>query len=405
MMLVLVFNSGSSSLKYQLYSMPGGNVLAKGMIERIGEIESMASQEVGSSVINTYIAIKDHHEALGMMKTMLTDEHKGAIKSMSEIGACGHRVVHGGESFSRSVPVNEKLEKAIEDYADLAPLHNPQNLAGIQAAREMLGDIPQIACFDTAFHQTIQKTAYLYALPLNMYEKYKIRRYGFHGISHRYVARRTAEIMGKGKYDVNLITCHLGNGSSITAVGNGKSMDTSMGLTPLEGVAMGTRTGDLDPAVIFYLVRKGYNIKDVENIFNKQSGLRGISGTSNDVRDLEEKAEVGDKNAQLALDIFAYKVRKYIGAYMAVLDSVDGIVFTGGIGTSGVKMRERILQNMNHLGIQLNSEANKKAVGIEAEIHAQNSAIEVFVIPTDEESAIAKDTYEMANDIINKKRS
>ena len=339
-MLVLVFNSGSSSLKYQLYNMPDHTVMAKGAIERIGEIESKATQKVSADEIIKNISVKDHNEALEIMRIMLTDDTKGAIKSMSEVGACGHRVVHGGESFSGSVLVNEKLEKAIEDYADLAPLHNPPNLAGIQAAREMLGDIPQIACFDTAFHQTIQKSAYLYALPLNMYEKYKIRRYGFHGISHRYVARRTAEIMGKGKYDVNLITCHLGNGSSITAVGNGKSVDTSMGLTPLEGVAMGTRTGDLDPAVIFYLVRKGYNIKNVENIFNKQSGLRGVSDTSNDVRDLEEKAEVGDKNAQLALDIFAYKVRKYIGAYMAVLDSVDGSVFTGGIGANGVKMRE-----------------------------------------------------------------
>ncbi len=404
-MLVLVFNSGSSSLKYQLYNMPDHTVMAKGAIERIGEIESKATQKVSADEIIKNISVKDHNEALEIMRIMLTDDTKGAIKSMSEVGACGHRVVHGGESFSGSVLVNEKLEKAIEDYADLAPLHNPPNLAGIQAAREMLGDIPQIACFDTAFHQTIQKSAYLYALPLNMYEKYKIRRYGFHGISHRYVARRTAEIMGKGKYDVNLITCHLGNGSSITAVGNGKSVDTSMGLTPLEGVAMGTRTGDLDPAVIFYLVRKGYNIKNVENIFNKQSGLRGVSDTSNDVRDLEEKAEVGDKNAQLALDIFAYKVRKYIGAYMAVLDSVDGIVFTGGIGANGVKMRERILQNMNHLGIQLNSDANKKAAGIEAEIHAQDSAIEVFVIPTDEEGAIAKDTYKTANDITKQKRS
>jgi len=404
-MLVLVFNSGSSSLKYQLYNMPDHTVMAKGAIERIGEIESKATQKVSADEIIKNISVKDHNEALEIMRIMLTDDTKGAIKSMSEVGACGHRVVHGGESFSGSVLVNEKLEKAIEDYADLAPLHNPPNLAGIQAAREMLGDIPQIACFDTAFHQTIQKSAYLYALPLNMYEKYKIRRYGFHGISHRYVARRTAEIMGKGKYDVNLITCHLGNGSSITAVGNGKSVDTSMGLTPLEGVAMGTRTGDLDPAVIFYLVRKGYNIKNVENIFNKQSGLRGVSDTSNDVRDLEEKAEVGDKNAQLALDIFAYKVRKYIGAYMAVLDSVDGSVFTGGIGANGVKMRERILQNMNHLGIQLNSDANKKAAGIEAEIHAQDSAIEVFVIPTDEEGAIAKDTYKTANDITKQKRS
>lgn len=395
-MLVLVFNSGSSSLKYQLYNMPNGDLIAKGMIERIGDEKSIASQEANGKMIHIKKQVENHHGAVELMKSMLADTQKGVIKSMEEIDACGHRVVHGGESFTGSMLVNDELEKAISDYSDLAPLHNPSNLTGIQESRKMLGAIPQVACFDTAFHQTIEEKVYLYALPYEMYENHKIRRYGFHGISHRYVARRAASILGKGKYEVNLITCHLGNGSSATAINEGKSVDTSMGLTPLEGLVMGTRTGDLDPAVVFHLVRKGYDVKDVEKMFNRASGLIGISGTSNDIRDLEAKAKDGDNRAQLALDIFAYRVRKYIGAYMTVLGSVDGIVFTGGIGASGTEMRRRIVDNLEHLGIKMDTAANNKTIGIEGEIQASDSLVKILVIPTDEEVAIAKDTYEIA---------
>lgn len=395
-MKVIVFNCGSSSIKYQLFEMPEAGLLAKGLVQRIGEAQSEAFQRAGDFEIKFTERIENHRQGLQLVKKMLTDPDKGPIKSMSEIGACGHRVVHGGETFTGSVNVDKKLEKGIEEYSDLAPLHNPPNLAGIREAKKMLGNIPQVACFDTAFHQSIPRVAYLYALPYEMYEKHKIRKYGFHGTSHRYVARRVAAIMNRGKYEVDLITCHLGNGCSITAVKNGKSVDTSMGLTPLEGLVMGTRTGDFDPAIIFYLIRKGYKTEELDRIFNKQSGLLGISGISNDVRDLEEKAEKGEKKAQLALDIFAYRIRKYIGAYLAVLNGCDGIVFTGGIGENGVRMRKRILENMENLGIKIDDRKNEAMVGKEGEVQAEDSKIKIFVIPTDEERAIAHDTYMIA---------
>ena len=395
-MKVLVLNCGSSSIKYQLFEMPDGKILAKGMIQRIGEGLSLAHQKVKNLEIEFKEAISDHEQGFVVIKRMLTHKEKGAIQSMSEIEACGHRVVHGGEAFTGSVKINEKLEKVIAEYSDLAPLHNPPNLLGIKAAQKMLGDIPQVACFDTAFHQTIPATAFLYALPYEMYEKFKIRKYGFHGISHRYVARRAAKLLNKDKYEVNLITCHLGNGSSLAAVKNGKSVDTSMGLTPLEGLVMGTRTGDLDAAIIFHLNRKGYDTNDLDKIFNKKSGLLGISGVSNDVRDLEEYAKKGHEKAQLALDIFAYKIKKYIGLYLAVLNRCDGIVFTGGVGENGVIMRERILKNLDDLGIKIDEQKNKNLIGKEGEIQAHDSRIKIFVIPTNEEGAIAKDTYSIA---------
>jgi len=395
-MKVLVLNCGSSSVKYQLFDMPEGRILAKGLVQRIGEEQSEAFQKAGDFEIRFVERIKDHKQGLQVIQKMLTDPAKGPIKSMSEIGACGHRVVHGGEAFTGSVNVDEKLEEVIDEYSDLAPLHNPPNLAGIREAKKMFGNIPQVACFDTAFHQTIPERAYLYALPYEMYEKYKIRRYGFHGTSHRYVARKAAAIMKRGKYEVDLITCHLGNGCSITAVKNGKSVDTSMGLTPLEGLVMGTRTGDFDPAIIFYLIRKGYKTEELDRIFNKQSGLLGVSGISNDVRDLEEKAGKGERKAKLALDIFAYRIRKYIGAYLAVLNGCDGIVFTGGIGENGVRMRKRILENLENLGIKIDDKKNEAIVGKADNIEAPDSRIKVFVIPTDEEGAIAHDTYLVA---------
>lgn len=395
-MKVLVFNCGSSSIKYQLFEMPQGTVIAKGLVQRIGEEMSEAVQKVGSHQIEIKEAVADHRQGLQIIQRMLTDPSNGAIKSMAEIGACGHRVVHGGERFTGSVKLNDVLEKAIEDYSDLAPLHNPPNLTGIREAKRMLGDTPQVACFDTAFHQTIPPVAYLYALPYEMYDKFKIRRYGFHGTSHRYVARRAAALMGMGKYDADIITCHLGNGCSMTAVKAGKSVDTSMGLTPLEGLVMGTRSGDFDPAIIFHLVRKGYKPEELDKLLNKKAGLVGISGISNDVRDLEAKAAGGNGRAQLALDIFAYRIKKYIGTYMAVLNGCHAIVFTGGIGENGAAMRARILGHLDGLGVKIDMAKNQDTVGKEGGIHAADSRVKVFVIPTDEEGAIAHDTYAIA---------
>lgn len=394
-MKIVVFNCGSSSIKYQLFEMPDGKVITKGLVERIGEDNSKAAQKSGENLIEIEEKVADHRQALDIIEKMLTDPEKGPVKSMSEIGACGHRVVHGGEAFTGSVIVNEELEKVIEQYSELAPLHNPPNLTGIRAVGVIMGSVPQVVCFDTAFHQSIPEVAYLYALPHEMYERYKVRRYGFHGTSHRFVARRAAELLGKGKYDVNLITCHLGNGCSITAVREGRSVDTSMGLTPLEGVVMGTRSGDVDPAVIFHLVRKGYKLEELDIIFNKRSGLLGISGVSNDVRDLEKKAAEGHEKCRLALDIFAYRIRKYIGAYMAVLNGCDAVVFTGGIGENGIAMRKRILENMENIGIRLDSDKNRAVSGREGKIHSQDSRVKLLVIPTDEEGAIARDTYEI----------
>ena len=389
-MKVLVFNCGSSSVKYQLYLMPEAEVIAKGAVQRIGEDLSDGSE------LKLEEHDENHDQALETIKKMLTHE-KGPLKSMKEIDACGHRVVHGGERFTGSVRIDEEIEDVIEEFIDLAPLHNPANLAGIKAVDHMMGDVPQVACFDTAFHQSIPKVAYLYALPYEMYTDFKIRKYGFHGISHRYVARRAAKMMSKEKYGVNLITCHLGSGSSITAIKDGKSIDTSMGLTPLEGLVMGTRTGDVDAAIIFHLKRKGYSVQDQEKIFNKKSGLLGISGLSNDVRDLENHAAKGEKRAELALDIFAYKIKKYIGMYLGILNGCDGIVFTGGIGENGIIMRKRILENMEKLGIHLDDEKNSMEENIEREIHAEDSTIKVFVIPTNEEKAIARDTHKIVS--------
>jgi acetate kinase len=302
---------------------------------------------------------------------------------------------NGGEEFTYSVNIDEKVIASIEKFADLAPLHNPPNLAGIQAVQRRLPDAKQVACFDTAFHATIPKTAYMYALPYELYEKYGIRRYGFHGISHRYVARRAASIMGRGKYNINAVTCHLGNGCSITAVKQGRSIDTSMGFTPLEGVPMGTRSGDLDPSILFYLGDKGYDIKALKELCNKKSGLLGISGVSNDVRNLVELAGQGDPRAQLAIDIFCYRIKKYIGVYCAVLDTVDAVVFTGGIGENAVFLRQKICTGLTQLGIQLDRETNQTVVVKEAEISTTDSKVKVFVIPANEQVAIANDTYEL----------
>ncbi len=395
-MKILVINAGSSSVKYHLYRMPQAEVLAMGFVERIGEETSELSHFYNGKNHTAPAKIESVEEAMELILQTLADGEVGVLQHIFEIGAVGHRVVHGGEEFTGSVVIDEDVIASIEKFADLAPLHNPPNLAGILAVQHNLPDTKQVACFDTAFHSTIPKVAYMYALPYELYEKYGIRRYGFHGISHRYVARRAADMLGKGKYDINAITCHLGNGCSITAVKNGRSIDTSMGLTPLEGVPMGTRSGDLDPASLFYLAGKGYDAEAVKDLCNKKSGLLGISGLSNDMRNLEELAGEGHALAQLAIDVFCYRIKKYIGAYAAVLDTVDAVVFTGGIGENAVSLREKICNAVTQIGVQLDYAANKTAIAKEAQISTKDSEVKVFVIPTNEQAAIANDTYELA---------
>ncbi len=400
-MKTLVFNCGSSSIKFKLFQMPEEKVLADGSIERVGSNDAVAALRTTQGSIEVKKTITDYPHGFEVIKNMLLDPNNGALTSLSEVSACGHRVVHGGDSYSGSMPIDDELEQGIEAVFELAPLHNPPNLTGIREARAMFGDIPQMACFDTAFHQSIPDIAYRYALPEKLYTDYKIRRYGFHGMSHQFVARQAAKMMGKHKYSVNLITCHLGNGSSIAAIRDGHSIDTSMGLTPLEGLVMGTRSGDLDPGILFYLYRKGYDTNRLDSLLNKESGLLGLSGSSNDVRDLELKADAGDDKAALALDVFAYRIKKYIGAYMAVLNRVDAIIFTGGIGENGVAMRSRVLADMDQQGIILDDTRNVVHIGEPGEIQTSTSRIKVMVIPTNEELAIARDTYNMTKKVNN----
>jgi len=394
-MKVLVINAGSSSVKYHLYNMPEAEILARGVVERIGEENSELSHFFVDKTYTEQTHVKDVAEAMEFVLNTLVREDVGVVKSLSEIGGVGHRVVHGGEEFTGSVVVDEAVIASIEKFADLAPLHNPPNLAGIRAVQHRLPDLPQVACFDTAFHSTIPEVAYMYALPYELYEKYHIRRYGFHGISHRYVARRAAAIMDKDKYGINVITCHLGNGCSITAVKQGRSVDTSMGFTPLEGVPMGTRSGDLDPAILFYLGDKGYGVNELNTLFNKKSGLLGISGASNDMRNLVKLAKEGNDRAKLAIDVFCYRIKKYIGAYAAVLGQADAIVFTGGIGENSVFLRSQICEDLKQIGVELDQAANEATVASEDQVSTRDSRVKVFVIPTNEQAAIANDTYKL----------
>lgn len=395
-MKVLVINTGSSSLKYQLYEMPQAEVLAKGNVERIGDQDSKLTQNGGPNPLIQKQPVADHEEAMALILKALVGDGKGAIQDLSEIEAVGHRVVHGGEEFTGSKVLDESILASVEKFSDLAPLHNPANIVGIKAAMHKLPHAQQVGCFDTAFHTSIPKKAFLYALPYRLYEEYRVRRYGFHGTSHRYVARRAAQIMGRDKYDVNVITCHLGNGCSMTAVEKGKSVDTSMGLTPLEGLVMGTRAGDFDPAILFYLADKGYDIDQLNNLCNKESGLLGISGSSNDMRNLGVLAKQGDARAQLAIDIFCYRVRKYIGMYAAVLNGLDAVVFTGGIGENAAEVRAQICGGLVTLGIDVDADLNQATIGREGRISPDASRASVLVIPTNEEEAIAKDTYALS---------
>lgn len=395
-MKVLVINAGSSSLKYQLFEMPANTVLAKGMVERIGEKQARLSHKFNDKKHEADIQARDHEEAMKVLLAALSDSQIGVVGKIDEIQAVGHRVVHGGEEFTGSVRIDDHVLASIEKFSDLAPLHNPANLTGIRAATHALPNAAQVACFDTAFHGTIPQTAYIYGLPYSIYEKYRVRRYGFHGTSHSYVTRRAVGMLGKNAADTNVITCHLGNGCSITAVRGGKSVDTSMGLTPLEGVVMGTRCGDIDPAILFYLSDKGYSIDQLNKMCNKESGLLGISGASNDMRNLVELASRGHERAKLAIDIFCYRIKKYIGAYAAVVGRLDAVVFTGGIGENNAAMRAQVCADMPTIGIDIDADKNNAPGHHERAITRDSSRVKVFVIPTDEEAAIAADTHTLA---------
>ena len=395
-MKILVINAGSSSIKYQLFEMPAEKVIARGLLEKIGEETSKLTCNCNGKEFKTETKAKDHAAGMLLILDSLASGETAVIKNVSEIAAVGHRVVHGGEAFTDSAIINQDVISSIEKFADLAPLHNPPNLIGIKAAQKGLPHTLQVACFDTAFHTTIPKVAYIYALPYDIYEKFRVRRYGFHGTSHKYVARRCAAIMGRDKYDINAITCHLGNGCSITAVKGGKSIDTSMGLTPLEGVVMGTRSGDFDPAILFYLAEKGYSMEALNNMCNKQSGLLGISGVSNDMRNLRKQAEAGNERAQLAFDIFCYRIKKYIGAYTAALGKLDAIVFTGGIGENAPDVRAQCCNDLEQIGVSIDPAANVETNRVEGLITSADSRVKVYVIPTNEELAIAQDTFALA---------
>ena len=389
---ILVINCGSSSLKYQLINSETEGVLAKGLCERIGIDGMLTYQPEGGEKEKSEIAMPTHTEAINAVLAALTNEKSGVIKSLSEVGAVGHRVVHGGEKFTSSCLINDESMKAIEECNDLAPLHNPANLIGIRACQELMPGVPMVAVFDTAFHQTMPDVAYTYGIPYEYYEKYKVRRYGFHGTSHSYVSKRTAEIVGKPYDQMKIIVCHLGNGASISAVNCGKSVDTSMGLTPLEGLVMGTRSGDLDPAIIDFVGKKeGLSLDDMNEVLNKKSGMLGISGVSSDGRDLEAAAETGNKRAQLALDVFDYRVIKYIGAYAAAMNGVDAIAFTAGIGENNIKMRKDVCSSLTYLGVKLDEEKNNVR-GEERIISADDSKVQVLLVPTNEELAIARET-------------
>ena len=391
-MKVLVINAGSSSLKYQLINTDNNEVIAKGLCERIGiDGSNLKHQPAGKDAVVIAEPMANHADAIKLVLAALTDKGHGVIASMDEIGAVGHRVVHGGEYFSGSVIIDESVKEAVRSCIDLAPLHNPANLTGIAACEEALPGVPQVGVFDTAFHQTMQPKAYLYAIPYDLYQKYHIRKYGFHGTSHKYVANRAAQMLGKPIEELKIVTFHLGNGASITAVDGGKSIDTSMGFTPLAGVIMGTRSGVIDPAIIPYLMEKeNLTIKEVDTMLNKESGVLGISGISSDFRDLDKAAEEGNERAQLALDMFIYSVKRYVGFYACAMGGLDAIVFTAGVGENNGAMRAGIVEGMEFMGIKIDPEKNSQRG--EIDISAADSKVKTLVIPTNEELMIALDT-------------
>ena len=393
---VLVINCGSSSLKFQLINAETEKVLAKGLCERIGIDGRLTYQPAGGEKEKSDLAMPTHTEAIQFVIDALTNEKTGVVKSLDEIGAVGHRLVHGGEKFASSVVITDEVKKAVEECNDLAPLHNPANLIGVAACEKLMPGTPMVAVFDTAFHQTMPEKAYMYGLPYEYYEKYKVRRYGFHGTSHSFVSKRAAEVMGKSYDEVKTIVCHLGNGSSVSAVLNGKCVDTSMGLTPLEGLVMGTRSGDIDPAIMEFIAKKeNLDIEGVMEVLNKKSGVFGISGgLSSDFRDLTDAMNAGDKKAKIAMDVFSYRVAKYIGSYAAAMNGVDDIVFTAGIGENDDIIRSRIIEHFDYLDTTLDQKANKMH-GEERIISTPESKVKVICIPTNEELAICRDTVEI----------
>ncbi|WP_031515279.1 acetate/propionate family kinase [Desulfofalx alkaliphila] len=395
-MLILVINCGSSSVKYQVIDIKENKSLVTGIAERIGIPGSKIKQQLnGGGKFKLEKDLADHKEAIQQIFNLITDKEHGAIGDMSQISAVGHRVVHGGEKFNRAVVIDDEVLKVLESLFDLAPLHNPPNVLGIKTCQALLPHAPQVAVFDTAFHQTLPDYAYTYALPYEYYERLQIRKYGFHGTSHKYVSNRVAEILGKPIGQLKIIVCHLGNGSSITAVDQGKSVDTTMGFTPLAGVPMGTRSGDIDPAIIPFIMKKeNFSAAEVSTLLNKQSGVLGISGLSSDFRDLEEAAEKGNQRAILALNTFNYSVKKAIGAFSAAMGGVDVVAFTGGIGENGIDQRRDILQNMSYLGLELDNDKNN-CRGKEAIISKEGSKVLAMVVPTNEELMIAKETAEL----------
>ena len=389
---VLVINCGSSSLKYQLINSDTEDVLAKGLCERIGIDGRLVYQKAGCDKEITEAAMPTHKEAIQMVLDALVNDKTGAIKSLSEVNAVGHRIVHGGEKFASSVVITDEVLEAVAQCNDLAPLHNPANLIGINACKELMPGVPMVAVFDTAFHQTMPEKAYLYGLPYEYYENYKVRRYGFHGTSHSFVSKETARFLGMDLENSKIIVCHLGNGASISAVKDGKCVDTSMGLTPLEGLVMGTRSGDIDPAIMEYIAKKeNLDIAGVMNVLNKKSGVLGLSGVSSDFRDLEEAAAAGNDRAEKALKAYNYRVVKYIGAYVAAMDGVDVIAFTAGLGENGKSTRKAICDHLSYLGIKIDDEANSIR-GKDVVISTPDSKVQVMVIPTNEELAIARET-------------
>lgn len=394
-MKILVINAGSSSLKYQLIDMDNENVLGKGICERIGAGGHIHGSTAAGVKYEYDVEMPNHTRAFQEVKKVLTEGETAIISDLSEISAVGHRIVQGGALFDKSVLVTDEVIAGIESLCDLAPLHNPAHLQGIRACQEVFGkDVPEVVVFDNAFHSTMPPKAYMFALPYEYYEKYKIRRYGFHGTSHRYVSGRCAELMGKDLKDIKMITCHLGNGSSITAIQDGKVIDTSMGLTPLDGFMMGTRSGGVDPSAILYLMEKeGWTPQETSEVLNKKSGMLGISGISSDDRDLAKAAAEGNERAKFTRDMLWYQIRKFIGSYVAAMDGVDAIVFTGGIGENGEFIREDICKNLSYLGVEIDHELNHISLhGVENEISTPNSKVKVFVIPTEEELMIARDT-------------
>ena len=396
-MKIIVLNCGSSSIKYQLFEMPSAEVVAKGLVDKIGlKGASIKHYMANGDVLKLEGEILDHQAGIEFVLGVITHKEYGCVSDMNEIGAVGHRVVHAGEKYNGSVAITKQVIEALEECIDLAPLHNPPNLEGIYAITKLLPDVPQVGVFDTAYHQTMTEQAYLYGIPYSLYEKYKVRRYGFHGSSHRFVSQRAADILGKKIEDLKIISCHLGNGASMCAIKNGKSVDTSMGMTPVEGLVMGTRCGDIDAGALLYIADKEEtSIQYTSTLLNKHSGMLGLSGVSSDMRDIETAAAEGNHRAQVSLDIYHYRIKKYIGAYAAAMGGVDVIIFTGGVGENGWETRQFVSEGLEFMGVEFDIEKNTKLRGKEAIISKPGSKATVMVVPTNEELVIAEDTYEI----------